>query len=894
MSVDQQTIDRARATDLVALVLCRGIELKKQGAEFTGLCPFHEDTTPSLSVNQDKGVYHCFGCGASGDPIAFLQEHAGLGFQEAVRELAGGSAGSGVAAASRASAPAQPADEWEIVAPVPSDAPKPPVGLGGVSVSARWSYLDAAGGLLFHVCRFERPGGKNIRPLSYWRNRETGELCWRWKSMPSPRPLFGLDMLAAHPKAQVVIVEGEKSADAAARLLAAKSPGNEKAIFVTWPGGANSLSKVDLEPLRGRKIVIWPDADEPGAKAADELCRRLGPVALQIKRLDPPAGMVAGWDAADAEADSEFDFGAFAKTVRLVSPELAQTGPAPAVEVSAKQFKVPGAVPVALPKKPKAKPAASDGDLSADDDEPLEPGAIHDENRRTIRVERNNVKGVNDEAETALLNACPFLYQRGGDIVRPMIATALDGRGGSFRTIKIRRLTRAALHEILDSAANWKKYDARSKKDVAIDAPMAAADALLNRGESKLRPLTAVIEAPTLRADGSILDLPGYDAETGLLYVPKGVYPPVPQEPTKEDAKQALKRLEAHIDLFPYVTAVDRSVALAAVLTGPVRRSLAKAPMFGMDATAAGSGKSMLVDYVCIIATGVPVPVFSQGSDEAETEKRLHGALLAGHPFVSFDNVTHPVEGNALCQAITQESMEVRPLGTSETRTVPTSTTFFTTGNGLVVREDMTRRVLVCQLDPAMERPELREFSFDPLKVAKEQRSRLLVDALTVLRAHHLARDGGTKSKRFNFNEWSAMVADALTWLGYADPAQAMDRTRANDPAKDEFRAVAREWRQSFGSRLVTVREAVDEALKMTVGGMAVQREFQNPDLREALLHVANAGGSINSRALGKWLLRHVKAVVDNVTVLKASGAQGVQRWGFGPPEVAADDGPPL
>lgn len=354
MSVDQQTIDRASATDLVALVLSRGVELKKQGAEFVGLCPFHAEKTPSFSVNQDKGRYHCFGCGAGGDPIEFLREHAGLGFQEAVRELAGGSAGSGVAVASCASAPAQPVDKWEIVAPVPSDAPKPPVELSGLSASARWAYLDDSGRLLFYVCRFEKSGGKDIRPLSYWRNRETGELCWRWKSMPSPRPLFGLDLLAAHPEAQVLIVEGEKSADAAARLIAAKSASVIKAIAVTWPGGANSLSSVNLAPLRGRKIVIWPDADEPGAKAADELCRRLGPIAAQIKRLDPPAGVIAGWDAADAEADSEFDFSAFAKTAYLVEPELVQTGPTSAVEVPAKSFEVSGATSAA----PTSKDAA--------------------------------------------------------------------------------------------------------------------------------------------------------------------------------------------------------------------------------------------------------------------------------------------------------------------------------------------------------------------------------------------------------------------------------------------------------------------------------------------------------------------------------------------------------
>jgi phage/plasmid primase-like uncharacterized protein len=540
-----------------------------------------------------------------------------------------------------------------------------------------------------------------------------------------------------------------------------------------------------------------------------------------------------------------------------------------------------------------------------DEEVPLQPTLVLDDSRPTIRIERNNVKAINDQAEKALMDTCPFLFQRSGDIVRPVIATMPDGRGGKIRTVKIRRLNRAALQELLDSAANWIRYDARSKKDVLIDAPLPVADALLARGKSRLRPLNAVIEAPTLRADGSILDVPGYDAATGLLYVPSCEFRAIPQSPTMADAAAALRRIEANIDQFPYVSPVDRSVALSAVLTCAVRRSLPRAPMFGMGATAAGSGKSSLVDYSCIIATGSPVPVFSQGNDEAEMEKRLHGALLAGHAVVSFDNVTRAIEGNALCQAMTQETMEVRPLGTSDTRTVPTSTTFFATGNGLVVREDMTRRVLECRLDPGMERPELRSFTFDPLEVAKAQRASLLVDALIVIRAHHVAQ-AGARSKRFGFDKWSAMVADALVWLGYADPAESMDRTRANDPAKEDFNAVAREWRRHFGDKLVSVREAIDVATHQIGGSLGARFEFSNPDFREALLQVAGAGGAINSKKLGWWLKGKVGTIVDHLTVLAMGGAQKVHRWGFGSPVVAVesgsagdpaaavDDGPPL
>ena len=73
----------------VVEVVGRHVQLKKGGANFMGLCPFHGEKTPSFSVSPSKQFYHCFGCGASGDAIKFLMEHAGMSFIEAVKDLAG-------------------------------------------------------------------------------------------------------------------------------------------------------------------------------------------------------------------------------------------------------------------------------------------------------------------------------------------------------------------------------------------------------------------------------------------------------------------------------------------------------------------------------------------------------------------------------------------------------------------------------------------------------------------------------------------------------------------------------------------------------------------------------------------------------------------------------------
>ncbi|MEX1167813.1 MAG: CHC2 zinc finger domain-containing protein, partial [Hydrogenophaga sp.] len=80
----QELINRVDVVDVVG----RYVPLKKGGANFMGLCPFHGEKSPSFSVSPTKQFYYCFGCGAKGNAIGFLMEHAGMSFIEAVKDLA--------------------------------------------------------------------------------------------------------------------------------------------------------------------------------------------------------------------------------------------------------------------------------------------------------------------------------------------------------------------------------------------------------------------------------------------------------------------------------------------------------------------------------------------------------------------------------------------------------------------------------------------------------------------------------------------------------------------------------------------------------------------------------------------------------------------------------------
>ena len=85
---ERQEIDDLKTrVDLVALFEAHGVTVRKMGRGFKALCPYHSEATPSMSIDRKKGVYHCFGCGKSGDHLTFLQEHGKRSFPEAVSEL---------------------------------------------------------------------------------------------------------------------------------------------------------------------------------------------------------------------------------------------------------------------------------------------------------------------------------------------------------------------------------------------------------------------------------------------------------------------------------------------------------------------------------------------------------------------------------------------------------------------------------------------------------------------------------------------------------------------------------------------------------------------------------------------------------------------------------------
>ena len=282
----------------------------------------------------------------------------------------------------------------------------------------------------------------------------------------------------------------------------------------------------------------------------------------------------------------------------------------------------------------------------------------------------------------------------------------------------------------------------------------------------------------------------------------------------------------------------------------------------------------MLVETISIIATGKPAPVIAQGRREDETQKRLGAALIAGDSIISIDNCADAIGGDLLCQATTQQILRIRLLGQSRNIDAPSNACLFATGNNLAIAGDMTRRALLCSLDPQVERPELRTFSTSPLQTARDNRGTYVGAALTIMRAYHRAGCPGGVDPLGSFERWCRRVRDALIWVGLTDPCTTIEKVRKSDPRLTALIAVVEQWYFTAGTKRLTVRQLVEQA-------------NEAPDLKETLATVAGDGGPINNKRLGKWLAANADRYVSigegltrrNAKVVAAGISLGSALW---------------
>ncbi|MDP2564305.1 primase-helicase zinc-binding domain-containing protein [Pseudoalteromonas marina] len=276
-------------------------------------CPLCKDGDDRYRFDNKKGsgTYFCNRCGA-GDGFKFFKKFHSLdedGAIDKLDEILGISSGDPKINLSAVET-FKSVPETTVVVPAPVGAPKPNFyHYKHGNPSKVWTYYDMLGNVFFHICRFDLADGKkDVLPLTYCHYQDFRSKAmaygWRWKGVTKSdgvkRPLYRLnhvmDSIQAGGDEWILVVEGEKTADAADALFS-------ELICVTWSGGTKSIDNTDWSVLNGRNVIVFCDNDEPGHSANIDIYNKLMLLdpTRTVRIVCAPASKPESWDVADVD-----------------------------------------------------------------------------------------------------------------------------------------------------------------------------------------------------------------------------------------------------------------------------------------------------------------------------------------------------------------------------------------------------------------------------------------------------------------------------------------------------------------------------------------------------------------------------------------------------------------
>ena len=465
-----------------------------------------------------------------------------------------------------------------------------------------------------------------------------------------------------------------------------------------------------------------------------------------------------------------------------------------------------------------------------------------------------------DAAERSIIYTAAGEKPRIIDEVQGVVRDDIFHRDGRLVTVRIADgehvlapLSREALDNLVNRRCCFLGVDRRGD-EVRLDAPKWVAETIHGLGEwPTFREIRQVTAAPFLRPDGSVGGLiPGYDAKSKVWAdVPEGLASPA-ENPTDEEARVAIQKLLSVVDEFPFESLVSKAVFVSAVLTIAARRHIAGAvPLFIVDASKSGSGKTLLARVIAMIGTGTDQGLANTGANEAEFRKAITSFLLSGQPVMILDNQVGKLGGEALDRLQTSGKWTDRLLNHNRNVTLKNDIVTIVTSNNAMVVGDTGRRSLSIRLVPECEYPEHREFHRTDLQRHVERHcSELALAAITILR-WQIAR-GCPETKVFDritddgqvvqlpvrpfgsFEAWSRLVRQPVIQLGLPDPVGTQFAIREMDDqatANRRFVIALAEWKPDWKG---TVEELVREVCSLG----------EASEVRQALEGILGCGAS--------------------------------------------------
>jgi hypothetical protein len=486
----------------------------------------------------------------------------------------------------------------------------------------------------------------------------------------------------------------------------------------------------------------------------------------------------------------------------------------------------------------------------------------------TIRIVKGEIHRIVNAAEKVLADTGKY-YQCGGMIV-------FINRNHKTNELLIERASQQALVSDLSKFATWEQFDKRLKLMARIDPPERHISIIYNSNDYKhLSQLNGIARQPYFRPDNSLVKSAGYDESTHIYGHFDSDKFSIPDNPTREDAQNALEVLRGILSEFCFASPEDEMTAIAALLTATLRPSLDLAPMFHVRAHAVGSGKSYLCSVISVFATAQKGTPHTFPTDNEECQKLLFAELQGSPAVIEFDNLTSDIlPHKTLCTALTSEYFNGRILGVSKTATVSTRTLFLSSGNNVGPIYDMARRCITINLEPNVEIPAARSFN-NPNLIATimKDREKFISAAITIVNAYISSGCPKTECKDLSgFCRWSELCRQPLLWLGGADPAASIYEAIKKNPDRELLGRLLIVWNKIFGNKPTKVKEAVDH--------ICTQYSYnEDNDLKEILHEIADERGEINNRRLGRWIKRHQGQIVDGFKFESCSGTTSAERW---------------
>jgi len=477
--------------------------------------------------------------------------------------------------------------------------------------------------------------------------------------------------------------------------------------------------------------------------------------------------------------------------------------------------------------------------------------------RQPRRLEHVGGKMTDTTLQTLrLMRALPDYYDMGDQLV-----SVKDGNIMPFSEPLLE-------HELGAIAQYWQwQKTEKSVYERLIDPPAKVIKQILSMHKHReLKPLNAVINAPTITHTDHIVSKQGYDQSTKLYLdcLDHGVS--VPALVSEHEAVAAYHELMKPFSTFDFADDVSRSVALSAVLTAITRPTQATAPAFAFDAPKQGSGKTYFCECLGLLATGrAPAMTPSIEKNEDEVRKTLLSMVIEGRRFIIWDNIMGHFNSATMASFLTSERFSGRILGVSQSVEVAHRAMLLLTGNNITLVGDMPRRVLTCRFDTGIENPTQaqRDLSaiggLKPAAYIERNRYKLAAAAITLIRGYLQSeahsKGGIAKDRLPSFEDWDTVARQPVLWLstqveGLTDPKRSIDDNMEKDPEHEtlsELLACIYEWHPN-----------TPFTAKSLNAYLACQSRYATDHPLSEILLDLNGGKTVTSRSIGMILkFRH-------------------------------------